>query len=214
MPKEITEKTIKKKKKKAPVWGNLISYGDEDILSIGLLCSGGMHVPALYHATQAVEKYFKALILSILDPGGITLNPKKKKWIYIHDLEELASYCSGRYPYYNKKTVIDSLKLFSEYDQATRYPWVNRKFGNGFSGSDFKVFEEILLRLRNDIPIYRDDYKLGIAIRGHHHHTPSHEVKGIFSALEKIAVEHLRKIFPKINGFVRWSKKKDSHVEN
>lgn len=194
-------------RKRNPIWGNFIGYADEDVLSIGLLCAGGMFTPALYHATQAVEKYFKALILSILDPDGTTLHPQKKKWLQIHDLEELASYCSGRYPYYNRKTVIDNLKRFSEYDQATRYPWVKRNFGNGFSGADFKIFEEILLRLRNDIPIHTDDYKLGMAIRGHHYHFPNHKVKNIFGTQGKIAVECLRKIFPKINEFVRWPKR-------
>jgi len=208
MQKETRGEATRKRKERAPMWGNFIGYADEDVLSIGLLCSGGIYLPALYHATQAVEKYFKALALSILDPDGRTLNPEKEKWICNHNLDKLASRCSERYPYYKKKTVTDNLKLFSEYDQATRYPWVKRKFGNGFSGSDFKIFEGILLKLRNDIPIYKDDYRLGMAIRGYHHLAPSHKVVNIMRTQEKVAVERLRKIFPKINNFVRWPEKK------
>ena len=164
-------------------------------------------MPAFYHATQAIEKYFKALILSILDPDGVILTPEKKKWLQIHDLEELASHCSGRYPYYNEKTVLENLKRFSEYDQVTRYPWVKRKHGNGFSGKDFGIFEDILLHLRNDIPIHKDDYKLGMAVRGFHHHAPDHKVNSPFDKQEKMAVACLRKIFPKLNSFVRWPQK-------
>ncbi len=194
-----------KKNKRPPLWGNFISYADEDVLSIGLLTMGGIIVPAFYHATQAIEKYFKALILSILDPDGEILTPEKKKWLQIHDLEELASYCSGRFKYYNTQNVLINLKRFSEYDQATRYPWVKRKHGNGFSTEDFKYFEDIILHLRNDLPIEKDDYKLGIAVRGYHHHHP--ELKLQRNPQEKLAILSLRKIFPKLDKFVRWETK-------
>jgi len=190
--------------KRPPLWGNFIGYADEDLLSVGLLYSGGMILPALYHATQAVEKYFKALILSILDPDGKILTPERKKWLQIHDLEELASYCSGRFPYYNDEKVLENLRRFSEYDQATRYPWINRKHGNGFHGEDFRIFEDVLLQQRNDLPIHTDDYKLGIAVRGFHHHSPKLKVDTPSDKRREVAVKTLRKIFPRLDSFVRW----------
>jgi hypothetical protein len=193
---------VNKKYRKPPLWGNFIGYADEDMLSIGLLVMGGIRAPAYYHATQAIEKYFKALILSILDPEGGMLTPENKKWLLTHDLEELASYCSGRFKYYNNKKVLDNLKLFSEYNQVTRYPWVKQKHGNGFSTKDFVHFEDIILHLRNDIPIKIDDYKLAIAVRRCHHKHP--KIKLPEDQQEKLAIFCLKKVFPKLNKFVRW----------
>jgi HEPN domain-containing protein len=59
-------------KKPAPLWGNFIGYADWDLLAFGWLYLGGIRVPAYYHATQAVEKYLKALALSIIDPSVTT----------------------------------------------------------------------------------------------------------------------------------------------
>jgi HEPN domain-containing protein len=187
--------------KRPPLWGNFVGYADEDVLSIGLLCAGGLLPPAFYHATQAVEKYFKALILSILDPDGRIVTPEKKKWLQVHDLEELASYCVGRYPYYAQKQVVENLKRFSEYDQATRYPWVKRKHGNGISSSELQNdFQEILIHLRNDIPIIKDDYHLGMAVRGYYFNSKD-QPPYIRNAQ---AVIPLRSIFPRLDEFVRW----------
>ncbi len=190
-------------KSRPPLWGNFVSYADEDILSIGMLCGGGLYLPAFYHATQAVEKYLKALILSIIDPNETELILEKYKFLKTHNLLKLASRCESRYMYYADQKTIGNLIKFSEYDQATRYPWVKRQHGNGFSSSDFAIFEEILIELRSDIPIDIDDYKLGIAVRGYHFASPDKN-ENLNGPQIKDAVGNLRKIFIKLDQFVRW----------
>jgi hypothetical protein len=62
-----------------PIWGSFILYADYDVLAFALLFQGGLHVASYYHATQAIEKYLKALALSIVDPPwtNTSLPPKQ-----------------------------------------------------------------------------------------------------------------------------------------
>lgn len=184
--------------RKAPLWGNFVYYADHDLLSFGLLTVYGLMLPAMYHGTQALEKYLKALVLSIIDPSGSTETAENNPWLKTHDLVELANKCGQIYPYYTQTDVLDHLRRFTEFDQDTRYPWVNRKFGNGYSSNDTLIFEEIISHLRCDLPIIVDDYMLGIALRGSHHKHPDAPLDiGL-----QFAAGALRKVFKNADNLV------------
>ena len=185
----------------APLWGNFVGYADEDFLAFGLLAAGGLYVPAFYHSTQAVEKYLKALALSITDPSGAFATPDTEKWLKTHDLSKLATRCGTKYPFYLSQDISVLMRRFSEFDQAARYPWIDQKHGNGFNTSDVPIFGSLICQLRNDIPIAVDNYKLGMEVRGHFHlgKTPDHT----WSSYSHQAVEALRKLFPNLDSFVR-----------
>jgi HEPN domain-containing protein len=104
----------------SPLWANFVSYGDWDLLSFAWLYEGGLHVPGYYHATQAVGKYLKALVLSVLDPDGVHETVLNNAHMWTHDLEELAEMCLGRFPFYGQPEIVARLKRFSEFDQAAR----------------------------------------------------------------------------------------------
>jgi hypothetical protein len=70
-----------------PVWGNFVGYADEDLLSFGWLYFGRLRLHAYYHIFQAVEKYLKALALSVDDPDGTSLTAKNLRWIKDHNLQ-------------------------------------------------------------------------------------------------------------------------------
>ena len=53
-----------------PLLGNFVAHADEDMLAFGLLASADLYPQAFYHGTQAIEKYLKALCLSIIDLPG------------------------------------------------------------------------------------------------------------------------------------------------
>jgi hypothetical protein len=183
-----------------PLWGNFVFYADYDLLSFGLLIKGRMFVPAMYHGTQALEKYFKALALSVIDPLGTTETFNGNPWLRDHNLESFARRCGTQYSYYIQPDIIDHLRRFSEYDQAARYPWVNQQYGNGFSGDDIAVLEEIICHLRNDLPIVRDDYPLGMYVRGHH----QLNTESVFRSDDHLVVVNaLREVFHNVDALVR-----------
>ena len=105
-----------------PLWGEFIAHADEDLLAFGLLIRGGLHTLAFYHGVQAIEKYLKALVLSILDPAGTKETPSTQQWLRTHDLEKLANKCKDAFPFYGESGVLDNLKRFTEFDQADPLP--------------------------------------------------------------------------------------------
>jgi HEPN domain-containing protein len=185
-----------------PLWGNFIAYADQDLLAFGLLIQGGLLVPACYHGVQAIEKYLKALVLSILDPTGTTETPITRPTLKNHGLQTLAKQCNETDTYYNQSDVIANLKRFEEFDQATRYPWVDQKLGNGFSSEDVQIISEMCKQLRTRLPIALDNYKLGIEVRGYFHGDRLKTPPGNqFHSHE--AVKALRKVIPSLDDFVR-----------
>jgi hypothetical protein len=71
---------------RAPLWGNSIYHADNDFLSFAWLYRGALIVHGFYHATQAIEKYFKGLALWIIDPNGDTETVRNNRWLLSHDL--------------------------------------------------------------------------------------------------------------------------------
>lgn len=156
-----------------------------------------------YHATQAVEKYLKALILSIVDPAGVSETALNNRYLWTHKLEALAKQCSHQYPFYGQADILARLKRFSEFDQAARYPWIERKLGNGFQSTDVPLFWEIIQHLRTDIPIKVDDYILAMLVRGHHHGRPDASANAYMLAQLGQGLAALRHMFPDVDKIVR-----------
>jgi len=185
-----------------PLWGNFVSYADEDLLAFGLLMQSDLGAIAFYHAIQSVEKYLKSLVLAIIDPEGYQETSITQSWLKTHNLVKLAKFCSEKYSYYGQLNVQDNLRRFIEFDQVARYPWVDRKLGNGFSGDDISIIDEICCRLRNDLPIEKDNYKLGMEVRGYFHGDKS-KVHPSSNYYSHEAVKALRKTLPSIERYVR-----------
>jgi len=187
-----------------PIWGNFIYYADYDVLAFALLFQGGLHVASYYHATQAIEKYLKALALSVVDPPGRTHPyPQNKRWLQDHNLVRIAKRCADSFPYYGLAPVQTVLRKFSEFDQTTRYPWVEQNEANGFTSADIPMMCDLLLHLRNDIPITVDDYPLGIFIRGYHHNHPEIAVNAVLLSIQSPAVSAARAVIPQLSQMIR-----------
>ena len=185
-----------------PLWGNFVAYADNDLLAFGLLVRGGLIPLGLYHGVQAIEKYFKAVVLSVIDPAGDRETPFTQPWIRTHDLNKLSAKCGETVAFYKEPDVLANLMRLREFDQATRYPWVHRTLGSGFDGNDVDVIADICKQLRNDLPIALDNYQLGMDVRGYYH--------GDRAALDparayriRDAVTALRSIVPSLSDFVR-----------
>jgi len=188
----------------SPIWGNLVYCADHDLLAFAWLFQGGLRVASYYHAAQAVEKYLKALALSIDDPHGATqTHQAQKRWLKTHDLGGLGLRCAESFPYYGDLELQKSLKRFSEFDQSTRYPWVIRKLGNGFSSDDVPLFAEIVHRLRSDIPIAIDDYPLGMLVRGYHHKHPETKTNESHECTQSGPLAAAMALIPQLSGMVR-----------
>jgi hypothetical protein len=186
-----------------PLWGNFVAYADWDLLAFAWLNEGGLRVPGFYHATQAVEKYLKALALSIPDPDGVTETPSNKKWLHRHELDKLAMRCAAKFPFYGNPEIQAQLKRFSEFDQRARYPWTKQELGNGFVSSDVPLLCDLVRHLRIDIPIKVDDYILGMLLRGHHQGHPDETSANLDDAELERCVAALRRIFPGVDAIVR-----------
>jgi hypothetical protein len=104
-----------------PLWGNFVAYADQDLLSFAYLYSGGIRVLGYYHATQAVEKYFKALALATIDSDGRTETTLAKlNGPWNQKLPDLAKICATTFPYYGEAEILKTLTRFSEFDQVAR----------------------------------------------------------------------------------------------
>lgn len=189
-------------KAKPTPWGNFINHADYDVLAYALLMGGGLFIQSFYHGTQAIEKYMKALIWS--QNESISSEEFLKNHSH-HKLSKLANVLKQYFPFYGEEAVISKIKILEEYDQATRYPFVTTKYSNGFKSSELFNINKLILRLRNDLPITRDDYILGMTIRGCHQGKPENKLsKSMLNYMEK-AISEVRVIFGKeVNELVRW----------
>lgn len=187
---------------RAPLWGNFIAHADEDLLAFGLLVRGGLVPLGFYHGVQAIEKYLKALVLSVIDPAGTDATPQTQNWLVTHKLEKLAARCQPNFPYYCEPGLTANLKRFAEFDQATRYPWTPQNLGNGFCTEDIPVIGDLCKRLRNDLPINVDNYTLGMEVRGYFHGDRSRPDRS-WRHYSHEAVGALRLVLPNLEEFVR-----------
>jgi HEPN domain-containing protein len=192
------------KYQRPPKWGELVGHADDDVIAFAVLWVNLVWTAAFYHAQQAIEKYLKALILSMADPEGKTTLPRK---YWNHKLLELAEECAKTFPYYAEPATKKKLRFFAELDQALRYPWVKRcETRSSLSVEALRWFEELVHHLRNDIPIGLDDYMLAMLVRGYFHRNPSREFPQPkeMLALFTPSVDALRATFSDLNGLVRW----------
>jgi hypothetical protein len=190
---------------RSPPWGSLVGYADYDLLAFAVLRQSGLLKVSFYHAAQALEKYLKALVISIVAPTARTSShPPYRKLLISHDLVGLAQICGGVYPYYTNTDVHNALSKFAGFDQATRYPWITKTMSNGFTTADIPLFSELFLHLRSDLPIVRDDYILGMSIRGHHHKHPELPAPALLTSTVGPAIAAARSVIPQIDEMVRW----------
>jgi hypothetical protein len=190
--------------KRHPLWGNFVFHADQDLLSFAWLHHGGLRVAGYYHATQAIEKYLKSLALSILDPDGETETALNNPWIYYHNLVTLGERCAPRFPFYGQPDILARLRRFSEFDTVARYPWVEQKHGNGFTGADDPLLLDLVYHIRTDLPIKLDDYPLGMLVRGHHHNHPEAKTNLYMLREHAACLVALRNMFPHVDKIVRW----------
>jgi HEPN domain-containing protein len=192
--------------KRMPKWGLFIGHADDDLIAFAVLWANApLSRAPFFHAQQAIEKYLKALVLSIGDPLGENLTPINTPWIKRHDLMALAERCAPEFPYYGDAATIEKLRFFNELNQGLRYPWVAR---NGGSLSVKKVhwLEELVHHLRNDVPIVLDNYMLAMLVRGYFHQDPSVRFPQSEEVLPLYApsIAALRATFDDLEGLVRW----------
>ena len=185
----------------------MVYNADMDVVAGGVLISKWFLVEGYYHWTQALEKYLKTLCLTIFDPDE---TKSEEEWVKFlmdrkmgHNLPNLARYCADTFPVYGDQKILDHLSRFSSYDQATRYPWVKNEPAEGFSGEDIAVFFELIRRLRNDLPIEKDDYPLGILVRGCSHGDPNITIRTPQLAMQRKAVLELKDLLPDLDSLVR-----------
>jgi hypothetical protein len=191
---------------KPELWGNFIGAADRDVLAVGVLVYSENLGLAIYHGVQAVEKYLKALCLSIRDPTGLHVTPESAgmQWIKTHNLGNLAANCASIGDFYNLDSTKSNLERFTECDQRVRYPWAKVDLSGLISSEDITLLLDYIKQIRNDIPITYDDYFLGLAIRdgiSHRNSTIQYEI-GLGTAF---AVSKLREIRPDLDDFVKWS---------
>jgi hypothetical protein len=189
--------------KPSPLWGNFVAYADSDLLAFAWLYAGGLRVPAYYPATQALEKYLKALALSVVDPDGMKETVLNNGWVRTHDLLRLGERCSDTYKFYGEAPVRARLKKFAEFDQVARYPWTSQLHGNGFTSEDVPAILDLISHLRSDLPILLDDFLLGVVLRGHHHGHPECKTNEYLMSDLAGPVSALRTLLPKVDMIVR-----------
>lgn len=197
---------------KPPQWGNFIYYADMDLQAFACLHRDGIYSPARYHAVQTIEKYLKALALSIEDPDGKKsgeITKGKNSWVKypLHRLDDLAKRCAKNYPGYGDEKILQVLKRLSKLDQYYRYPWAHENIGTFSSADDLEWFINLISKIRRDIPIIRDDYPLGMLIRGGHQSQVSKESWDLVHICSQSrVVSALSILFKDVASLVRWNK--------
>jgi HEPN domain-containing protein len=187
-----------------PKWGNLVYHADYDFIAFGVLLYSFVFEPAYFHGAQAIEKYLKALALTIFDPSESKTEDEWRKFLkkFSHNLAKLGNYCCNQYPYLKDEKTISALTRFSEFNSITRYPWVESKLNPLGTSEDIPIFD-LIKNLRNSLPIIYDDYPLGIYVRGYFYYNIDHKIDPANHPIIR-EIEKLRIIFPELNSLVRF----------
>ncbi|MCK4821238.1 hypothetical protein KA005_36065 [bacterium] len=195
---------------KPPQWGNFIYHADMDLQAFACLNRDGIYTLSKYHAVQSIEKYLKALALSIEDQDGKKsgeITKDKNSWVRTHELHKLAERCARKYPYYGDNNTLQILDHLSKLDQYYRYPWAEKQMGNFSSANDIVSIVQLIAKVRRDIPIIRDDYPLGMLIRGGHQSQVSKESWDLDQITSQSRViSALSILFKDVDSLVRWDK--------
>jgi hypothetical protein len=146
--------------KALPLWRQYVVNADDDVLAFAVLYEGRLMKHAFYFGTQAIEKYLKALALSIIEREGGDTSPKANPWLTNHPLVSLANHCAKVRPFYTELETRRILNRFSEYDITARYPRPKWKF----TTEDRPILERLLREIRKDLPIELDVFPLALAL--------------------------------------------------
>ncbi len=191
-------------KNRRPIWNDLLTHADQELMAFALLYNGDLVLPSLFHAGQAIEKYLKALAVSVDEADESTADPEGPPWLQTYDVGYLVQRCGAVFPGYKDPEVLESLYRFNTLEQVSRFPWMTGARKNPFSKKDIAAYFDIVKSLRNDVPIDEDDFPLALLIRGYRHRTPDEKISMGIADLQRIAVASLKKICPTINELVRW----------
>ena len=190
--------------RRVPAWGNFVYKADTHLISFAVLNHYMVYESAICHAVQALENYLKALALSIAESTHDSGTDYDDSWLRTHDLVRFAKRCAKKIPYYGEENLLDDLLQFYEVAKSLRDPTSERADTSGFSTTDYNKFEEIILRLRTDIPIIKDDFPLGVLIRGHSHGRPSKHKSALLPDSHRISAALLRNVITRADQLVRW----------
>lgn len=188
-----------------PIWGELLVGADMDLMAFSLLYQGKLFIPAMYHASQAQEKYLKCLAFSIKKPGeDLEDSLEGNIWLKTCDVGYLVQRCGSIHPFYKEDDILESIYRFARCEDLSRYPWVSKYKAAAFTIEDIPRYLKIIQHLRTDIPIEDDDYPLGLMLRGYFHKTKKPVTTASIADMQKIAAVSLKRLFPGVDGLVRW----------
>ncbi len=186
-----------------PHSGNFLSKADLDILSAVVLEHYDQWTYSLYHGVQAIEKYLKAKFIALHEnkgEKGYEVYKKNEKFLKTHNIVKLWNRVELLEPSYQSFPWKEELSMLSEFDQVTRYPYVEQKVCNGMCSSDLELCLLVALQVRPNTVFQRDNYPLAMALRGYRIEDPT-DIK------PTPAAQILKEYFPDANALVWWPDK-------
>ncbi|MFG6094816.1 hypothetical protein SPB21_12320 [Leptothoe sp. ISB3NOV94-8A] len=186
-----------------PHSGTFLAQADNDILSAAVLQHYDQWVHSLYHGVQAIEKYLKAKFIAFHEKrgeNGYEVYNQNKNFLKTHNIIKLWNKIESLEPSYKSFPWKQELPMLSEFDQLTRYPYVEQKVHNGMCSSDLELCLLVSLQVRPNTVIQQDNYPLARALRGYLMENPT-DVK------PTPAAQILKDYFPDANALVWWPNK-------
>jgi HEPN domain-containing protein len=187
----------------APHSGSFLGKADTDILSAVVLQHYDQWIHSLYHGVQAIEKYLKAKFIALHESkgkNGYEVYKQNERLLKTHNVLKLWNRVESLEPSYQSFPWKDELSMLSEFDQVTRYPYVEQKVGSGLCSSDLELCLLVALQVRPNTVIQQDNYPLAMALRGYQIEEPT-DVK------PTPAAQILKDYFPDANALIWWPNK-------